>query len=356
MKNTTLYSIAVVTTFIISLGILFFIQVKFNEKIDLKSLSVENKLVENTKIFKDHINSINKSINDLSLDLKDRKENLAQLTNLSNQIQVKINLLEKDLATSLEKYHLKDLEIEKEISDLWKTLKKFIDQVSEIQDYVDKTNININPNTIIDLRKQISELSEELDTNYSIVALLYLFVFIFFLVSLIFLILFIVTKNKLASQQDSIDNIVAKSNNLDNLIYDHLTNYVDKLIAETKDILSIYSQNSSNIEEQHSIVKTVANRLSFMEVTMSKMDPSVRGFKQLSKSISQMKDNLKANGYEIVDMLGKPYNAGMKVVANFIDDEDFPKGVQKITSVIKPQINFEGVMIQSAQITVTQNL
>ena len=69
-----------------------------------------------------------------------------------------------------------------------------------------------------------------------------------------------------------------------------------------------------------------------------------------------MEDNLLANGYELVDMLGKPYNDGMKVTANFIEDEDLEQGTQIITGIIKPQINFNGKMIQSAQITVSQNI
>ena len=86
------------------------------------------------------------------------------------------------------------------------------------------------------------------------------------------------------------------------------------------------------------------------------MDKSVRGYKQLIRSIKQMKDNLRANGYELVEMLGQPYNEGMKVIATFVEDEDLSKGEQIITSVIKPQINYKGVMIQAAQITVSQNI
>ena len=115
------------------------------------------------------------------------------------------------------------------------------------------------------------------------------------------------------------------------------------------------SGNSSSVQD-HSLIKTMADRITFMEMTLFKMDPKIRGHKQLSKSISQMKDNLLANGYELVDMLGKPYNDGMKVSANFIEDEDVEHGKQIITGIIKPQINYNGIMIQSAQITVSQNL
>ena len=115
-------------------------------------------------------------------------------------------------------------------------------------------------------------------------------------------------------------------------------------------------QGGVSSEPDHSLIKTLADRITFMEMTLFKMDPKVRGYKQLSKSISQMKDNLLANGYELVDMLGKPYNDGMKVTANFIEDEDLEQGTQIITGIIKPQINFNGRMIQSAQITVSQNI
>ena len=113
--------------------------------------------------------------------------------------------------------------------------------------------------------------------------------------------------------------------------------------------------SNTSAEPDHSLVKTLADRITFMEMTLYKMDSSVRGHKQLSRSIAQMKDNLLANGYEIVDMLGKEYDEGMKVTANFIEDENIESGKQIITGIVKPQINYKGVMIQSAQITVSQN-
>ena len=112
----------------------------------------------------------------------------------------------------------------------------------------------------------------------------------------------------------------------------------------------------SSSEPDHSLIKTLADRITFMEMTLFKMDPKVKGYKQLSKSISQMKDNLLANGYELVEMLGKPYNDGMKAVANFNDDEEIEEGKRIITAIIKPQINYKGQMIQAAQITVSQNI
>lgn len=131
---------------------------------------------------------------------------------------------------------------------------------------------------------------------------------------------------------------------------------MQKITASLVTLSSMQVSQINNVTPDHSLIKTLADRITFMEMTLYKMDKGVRGYKQLSKSIIQMKDNLKANGYELVDMLGKTYSDGMKVTANFVEDEELKEGEQIITSIIKPQINYKGVMIQSAQITVSQNL
>lgn len=70
-------------------------------------------------------------------------------------------------------------------------------------------------------------------------------------------------------------------------------------------------------------------------------------------TLEQAKQELAAQGYEIVDMLGKPYNDDMRVSASFITKESAPIGSQTITQIIKPQINKNGVMVQAAEIKVT---
>lgn len=109
-------------------------------------------------------------------------------------------------------------------------------------------------------------------------------------------------------------------------------------------------------EADHSLALKVADEIVRIELNLFRMDASVKGYKQLAKAVERIKNNFQANGYEIIDMLGKPYNEGMKVVANFVPDETLKEGEQIITGVTKPQINYNGKMIQSAQITVSQNI
>lgn len=66
------------------------------------------------------------------------------------------------------------------------------------------------------------------------------------------------------------------------------------------------------------------------------------------------KEELKAEGYEIVEMLGKAYHEGMKVTANFVEDDNLKPGETVITRVTKPLVTKDGVMIQPAEITVNQ--
>ena len=110
------------------------------------------------------------------------------------------------------------------------------------------------------------------------------------------------------------------------------------------------------INTQHQIVLAIADEMVRMDQTLSRMPEDTVGRKQLAKSLSRMKTHLMSAGYEVVDMLGKPYIDGMKVVAHFNYDESLPEGSSVITSVTRPQVNYDGEMIQVAIITVTQNL
>lgn len=152
-----------------------------------------------------------------------------------------------------------------------------------------------------------------------------------------------------------IEALQGKAEKLNEEIVNKLSTEVGEIQKVTASLSSLSAAGASSQNEQD-LIKALADRITFMEMTLYRMDPSVRGYKQLTKSISQMKNNLLANGYEIVDMLGKPYHEGMKVTANFVEDENIEQGQQIITGIIKPQINYQGQMIQAAQITVSQNI
>lgn len=175
-------------------------------------------------------------------------------------------------------------------------------------------------------------------------------------IALVLIIVAFVLGKLIAKRGNEVANLSAKADKLNEEIVNRLSSEISDMQAISKQISTITSVRESTPESEQKLITTLADRITFMEMTLYKMDSSVRGHKQLSRSIKQMKDNMLANGYELVDMLGKDYHDGMKVTANFVEDEELPEGKQIITGIIKPQINYKGKMIQSAQITVSQNI
>ena len=113
------------------------------------------------------------------------------------------------------------------------------------------------------------------------------------------------------------------------------------------------SKSKKDEDFDHSLALKVGDEIIRMRKNLSSMPEGTKGLKQLSKALQRIQDTFKVNGYEMIEMLNKPYNEGMKVVANFVPDENLEEGQQIITRIIKPQINFKGVMVQSAQIEVS---
>ena len=174
-------------------------------------------------------------------------------------------------------------------------------------------------------------------------------------IAIIGVVFYILLHKRINKGVEDIYALKAESDKLNEKILNQFAQEMSEMQKISTSLDALAKVGGSSSEPDHSLIKTLADRITFMEMTLYKMDSTVRGHKHLSRSIKQMKDNLLANGYELVDMLGKPYNDGMKVTANFIEDETLEKGQQIITGIIKPQINYKGIMIQSAQITVSQN-
>lgn len=99
----------------------------------------------------------------------------------------------------------------------------------------------------------------------------------------------------------------------------------------------------------------MCNAICWIENTLAAVDILPITNEELSY-INDIKSKVINEGYEIVNMLGKPYYQEYKTIATFSEDENLPPNSQIITRVIKPQINYKGKMIQASEIHVSQNL
>lgn len=130
----------------------------------------------------------------------------------------------------------------------------------------------------------------------------------------------------------------------------------EKLVELLEKQVATQPQTISDNQLDHSLALKVADEIVRIETNLSHMDQSVKGYKQLNRAVERIRTNFLANGYEIVEMLGKSYSEGMKASVSFETDESLAYGEQRITGIIKPQINYKGKMIQPAQIKVSQNI
>ncbi len=212
---------------------------------------------------------------------------------------------------------------------------------------IGKTNSDLNTN--------VASLNQTISANK-------LFAIVGIVVAIILLIVVgLILWKKIGSKDSDIDKIKSAQKSLEN-VQKSMQEESVKLDSKLVELLEkqMTSQpvvtESKSSEPDHSLALKVADEIIRIETNLSKMDSSVKGYKQLSKAVERIRANFMANGYEIVDMLNKPYNEGMKAIVNFVSDESLADGEQKITGIIKPQINYQGKLIQSAQITVSQNI
>lgn len=174
--------------------------------------------------------------------------------------------------------------------------------------------------------------------------------------ALVFAVLLVLSLLLHRKGEKSIETLKQSANKLNEEIIGKASVEISEMQKIAASIGALSAAGASSDSEQQ-LIKTLADRITFMEMTLYKMDSSVKGHKTLVNAISQMKNNMQANGYVIVSMLGTEYIEGTSYASvSFVDNDEVPAGKRIITKVIKPQIDYKGVMIQAAQIEVSQNL
>ena len=150
---------------------------------------------------------------------------------------------------------------------------------------------------------------------------------------------------------DKID-IVAQLSQTKQSIDEKLVNEFAKN-TEALEALSQMTKPTQTAEHDHSLALKVADEITLMERNISFMNQDTKGLKPLIRAIERLQDNLLSKGYEMPELLGKPYIEGMRItITSSIPDETVEKGKDIITKIIKPQVNFNEKLIQTAQVEV----
>ena len=288
-----------------------------------------------------NIDSLKTRVTNLETDFANLSNRVNDLQKIQNQQKQTIAIQNAKIEALEQQLGVKATELETSLNEKSSALE------STIKTKIGETDSKISQ-TAESLNQSIS--ANKLIAIIGIIAAVVLLVVVYF-----------VLKTKIGSKDSDIDKIKSAQKSLENVQKSmqeesvKLDNKLVELLEKQMTNQPIATESKSS-EPDHSLALKVADEIIRIETNLSKMDPSVKGYKQLSKAVERIRTNFMANGYEIVDMLNKPYNEGMKVTANFVSDESLADGEQKITGITKPQINYNGKMIQSAQITVSQNI
>lgn len=283
--------------------------------------------------------------------------------------------LEKEIKSSNEKITLLEKNLHKEINSLQFDNGKLKSEIGTLNSQllnsnrsIDSLRIQIHTNS-----KDINQTSQELglkitttetNANQKISAVdeslsknsLYGIIGVLSAILLSGLLYWLLSKRQKIDKTDFIDQLSKTKSSIEESLVKEFEKQTELMEAQ---LILIEQQKvnvatSTNSPPDHSLALKVADELTLIERNISLMDAGIKGLKQLSRSVEKIKDNLSANGYEIPVLLGKAFNQGMKIVpVSTIPDENLEVGVEIISKVIKPQVNYNDKMLQAAQIEVS---
>ncbi len=312
----------------------------------LIAFSVSNVFAQTDSLsLKKEINELSNKVNLLEEGIEQIKtENKAfakesqSLINVQNVLRRENQQLIKDFDAYKQSAERKIDSLQQIISSNSANIKTTADELGvKIDETYKATNQNIT-----DLNKTVSQ-----NTLYWIIAVL--------VVALFVLIVFVLLRKQIFKQKTDLDSNLQDTRKA---LEEEGVKLDNKLIEVLETQLKIINNSNSGPgkEEDYTLALKVADEIVRIEKNISKMDTDTKGIKPLVKGIERIKDNFKANGYDMVQLLDKEYDDGMNIdVINFIDDDSIPSGKKIITRIIKPQVNYNDVLIQRAQVDVSQN-
>ncbi|MCX6164482.1 MAG: hypothetical protein NTY32_10195 [Bacteroidia bacterium] len=255
----------------------------------------------------------------------------------------KIKTLEKDNIELLKKNTVQ----KKQIDSMSNQLK---DVQSNIQQIADSLNITISTvsSTNRKTQSQIQTISKSISsrTFYWIIGILFL--------SLSSAIIFFVLRKKLTSSKKSFDAQLAKTNGilqtetikLDSKLVEILQTQLIILKEESK------AKGTKSKEVDHKLPLKVGDEIHRMRKRIEYMPQDIKGINALINSLQRLEEEFNDSGYVIEDLIGRKYVDGMKMEARFVDDPNIPKGEEIIIDVLRPQIMYNGYVIQVAKVEV----
>jgi hypothetical protein len=105
----------------------------------------------------------------------------------------------------------------------------------------------------------------------------------------------------------------------------------------------------------NSMILDIINDLVRMRQNLDFMDDSVKGVSQLKNRIKSIYTTLNSNQYDIPDLVGHSYHEGDNMIGTLELNPELPPATNRIKRVIKPQVSYQGKLIQAAEVIIEYN-
>jgi DNA repair exonuclease SbcCD ATPase subunit len=273
----------------------------------------------------------------------------------ADKLQIQVERLKEQLGQLKESNSADTSSLKEAILDLEENIKQLNQVVNnkEQLSQANKNNILELTNTVDGLSKLIDETNSDIKSYQNTssnehatdIKSLWMSLIALLVLTLGLLIGFMLfrktTKAELSATKQNLDS---ECNKIDMKLTELLESQV-----ETMDLL----QPRSTAEQEHSIPLKVLTEIHRMKNRLAAMPQDTKGLKPLGKAVGRIEENLKEKGYEMIDLFGEKFIDGMTVNQEFIFDENLSLDEKIISKVVKPQINFNGTLIQLSDVIVS---
>lgn len=241
------------------------------------------------------------------------------------------------------------LNLNSEMAIMKDSLRNLGNKLSSVNDSVNQKTKQLNSElsaTKTTTDKKLNEVDQSIGKNtwYLITGILTALI--------VSLIIYILLNKK---QNSSRNDVESKLNQAKKTLEEEQVSINTRLAEMYNTQMQLMSQErkiSSAQNVDHSLPLKVADEIVKMQMNLAHMDPKIKGHKQLTIAVNNVLDNFKANGYEITELLNKPFNEGLNIQATMEPDPNLADGEKFIRRVIKPEVLYNNKVIQNAQVIV----
>ena len=307
-------------------------------KLDLEKLNISLLMLDSlleTKASQasidEKIAQANQNLSDLQSEIKKNTSSIKnEIKDLENEFESEISRLSKIIQQDAINYNSR-------IDELGENITSVLDRISATEDTI-KSVKNATYTNLSAIDKTISDR-----TLYWIIAIL--------VVLILVIVVFFFLKSKMVEQRASLSVIKSAQEKLASEAIKLDTKLI-QILEQKLEIANFQPQQSQEID--HSLPIKLGEEIHRMRKRLKTMEES-QSTKVLNKRIESLEEKLNDMGYEIIDIVGRNFDDGMELgKAQFIPDDTLKDGERIITRVIKPQINFNNVIIQPADVEISQ--